>query len=146
MAEKEKQQDIEIRRLQNNDIFRIAKMLLKVSGDAQDEITTLVQDNLANRPDKKAENLTDKEKAERNKQDLQTGLQLARIVLEKCLTHAEQDLMEWFGDLCGMSAKEFGEASPELTLDIIEQLVEEDLKNFFSRAFRLFSKMRRSAS
>jgi len=135
MAKKKEEQEIEVRRLQNNDIFTVAKMLLKVTGDAKEEITTLIKDSQAK---------TEEGEERTPEEEMRVGIQLATVVIEKCLTHAEKDLKKWLGDMCGMSAKEFGEAPAETSLIVMEQLIEEDLKNFFSRAFRLFRKMRKS--
>lgn len=63
--------------------------------------------------------------------DLERGM----IIFDVAMEYAEKDLQTLFADLAGMTLEEYREAPYDVTLEIIEQLAEqEDLASFFKRA------------
>lgn len=128
---------MDIRQLKTKDIFTLANMLLKVSGEAQEELTTLITS-------KHLEN-KDKTKEEQLQDQMDLGLQIFFSLSNKLMEYAEDDLIRWFADLTDMTVEEFYDTEITASLDVIENLSErEDLQNFLSRAFSLYKKMTKS--
>ena len=128
---------MDIRQLKTKDIFTLANMLLKVSGEAQEELTTLITS-------KHLEN-KDKTKEEQLQDQMDLGLQIFFSLSNKLMEYAEDDLIRWFADLTDMTVEEFYDTEITASLDVIETLSErEDLQNFLSRAFSLYKKMTKS--
>ena len=128
---------MDIRQLKTKDIFTLANMLLKVSGEAQEELTTLITS-------KHLEN-KDKTKEEQLQDQMDLGLQIFFSLSNKLMEYAEDDLICWFADLTDMTVEEFYDTEITASLDVIENLSErEDLQNFLSRAFSLYKKMTKS--
>jgi len=126
---------MEVRELKTKDIFTVAKMLLKISGEAREEISTLISS-------KQKETEGEKDKAELKKQQTDLGLQIFMSLATKLMEHAEDDLISWFGDLTGMTKEEFANSELTASLDVIEELSErDDFKTFLSRAYALYKKM-----
>jgi hypothetical protein len=126
---------MEVRELKTKDIFTVAKMLLKISGEAREEISTLISS-------KQEETEGEKDKAELKKQQTDLGLQIFMSLATKLMEHAEDDLISWFGDLTGMTKEEFANSELTASLDVIEELSErDDFKTFLSRAYALYKKM-----
>ena len=126
---------MEVRELKTKDIFTVAKMLLKISGEAREEISTLISS-------KKDDVEGEKDKAELKKQQTDLGLQIFMSLATKLMEHAEDDLISWFGDLTGMTKEEFANSELTASLDVIEELSERDeFKTFLSRAYALYKKM-----
>lgn len=126
---------MEVRELKTKDIFTVAKMLLKISGEAREEISTLISS-------KKDDVEGEKDKSELKKQQTDLGLQIFMSLATKLMEHAEDDLMSWFGDLTGMTKEEFANSELTASLDVIEELSERDeFKTFLSRAYALYKKM-----
>lgn len=70
-----------------------------------------------------------------------TDLVRGMLIFDVAMEHAERDLKGLFADLAGMTVEEYEEAPYDLTLDIIEQLTEnEDLPAFFKRAANFVQK------
>jgi len=127
--------NMEVRELKTKDIFTVAKMLLKISGEAREEISTLISS-------KKDDVEGEKDKAELKKQQTDLGLQIFMSLATKLMEHAEDDLISWFGDLTGMTKEEFANSELTASLDVIEELSERDeFKTFLSRAYALYKKM-----
>ena len=128
---------MDIRQLKTKDIFTLANMLLKVSGEAQEELTTLITS-------KHLEN-KDKTKEEQLQDQMDLGLQIFFSLSNKLMEYAEDDLIRWFADLTDMTVEEFYDTEITASLDVIETLSErEDLQDFLSRAFSLYKKMTKS--
>ena len=129
---------IKIRPLTNRDFFTVVDMLTKISGEAGRVMSGLITS-------KKTVKAGSKEDA---KQLEEIGQQIALAVLETCYKHVRDDLIKWFASLAGKSVSEYlDKMPPETTLQIIEQLKEaQEAKDFFTRAWRLFKEMNKSAN
>ena len=130
--------EIKIRPLTNRDFFTVVNMLSKISGEAGRVMSGLI----TSRKTVKAGSKEDTEQMEA------LGQQIALAVLEACYKHVQDDLIKWFASLAGKSVSEYlDKMPPETTLQIIEQLKEaQETKDFFTRAWRLFKEINKSAS
>ena len=130
--------EIKIRPLTNRDFFTVVDMLSKISGEAGRAMSGLITS-------KKTIKAGSKEDV---KQLEALGQQVALAVLETCYKHVREDLIKWFASLVDKSVDEYlDKMPPETTLQIIEQLKEaQEAKDFFTRAWRLFKEMNKSAS
>jgi len=116
---------IEVRLLEVDDVFRVVRMLGKITRRAREELVELL------RPD------TESGLAEGKKADpVMVGL----IIFQCLFTELEEDLKEWMASLVGKSSTEFSKMPAITVLDLIETLAQqEDMRGFFARASRLAS-------
>jgi|SRR5690554_1138229 len=130
--------EVKIRALTNRDFFTVVDMLSKISGAAGREVSGLITSKKTVKAGSK----------EDTKQLEELGQKVALAVLETCYKHVREDLIKWFASLAGKSVSEYlDKMPPETTLQIIEQLKEaQEAKDFFTRAWRLFKEMNKSAS
>src|SRR5690554_4315850 len=130
--------EIKIRPLTNRDFFTVVDMLTKISGEAGRVMSGLITSKKTVKAGSK----------EDTKQLEEIGQQIALAVLETCYKHVRDDLIKWFASLAGKSVSEYlDQMPPETTLQIIEQLKEaQEAKDFFTRAWRLFKEMNKSAN
>jgi len=127
MPKKKKEEtDIEIRELKNKDVWVVADIIVDVAEATDGEIRNLIQD------------LSSDDEAE--KDDAEVGMEVMMFVLKNAVKNASDSLMEWFADLTDMSLEEFENADVTATLEVIEQIKEqEDVGRFFSRVSDLLS-------
>jgi len=127
MPKKKKEEtDIEIRELKNKDVWVVADIIVDVAEATDGEIRNLIQD------------LSSDDEAE--KDDAEVGMEVMMFVLRNAVKNASDSLMEWFADLTDMSLEEFENADVTATLEVIEQIKEqEDVGRFFSRVSDLLS-------
>jgi hypothetical protein len=105
---------MQVRKLKAIDVFRVAKILSKMSKSAIQEL-----------------------KEETNE------LQMSYIFMTSALEQAENELLSFFADLVEMETEEFEELGVDAPIDVIEQLAEkEDLKNFLQRVRALMKKFK----
>lgn len=132
---------IKVRPLKTKDVMTVARMLLKVVGEAKDKLSNIIK--ASNLSPEEAEKETESQKKVRK---MELGLNLALTVLDTCLIYAESDLKAWFADLIGIAPEEFDETPLNTIPEIMSQLkTNEDLKSFFSNVLVLFSEMNASA-
>lgn len=132
--------EIKVRTLNVNDMFFMARLLLKVGDDLKDDLTALLSSAA-----KKGKKVKDAKGSDETLEG-EVGLALAWKVLSACLEHAEKDLKEWLASLVNKTSEEFGEMPIDTSLVVIDQLMEqENLANFFSGVSALYSKMNKFA-
>ena len=121
---------IEVRLLEVDDVFRVVRMLGKITRSARDELVDLL------RPDAEP-GLAEGVEAEKKKPDpVMVGL----IIFQCLFTELEEDLRDWMASLVGKSSAEFGKMPAITVLDLIETLAkQEDMRGFFAHASRLAS-------
>lgn len=108
---------MEVKRLNTQHFWGIVSMIRKGGKEAILKLQDLNKKGAAPEDEKAAE--------------LERGM----IIFDVAMEYAEKDLQALFADLAGMTLEEYKEAPYDLTLDIIEQLAEqEDLASFFKRA------------
>lgn len=116
-----------IRPLKTADIFTIIGMLKKVGNT---KLTSMfVADTGATKKEKPDENLS---------------VRLGMLVLSELYDNVVDDLKAWFADLISKTPAEYMELPAVTTLDIIDQLVDGDAKDFFLRALQLYRKISKS--
>ena len=124
--------ELKIRSLTNQDFFTVVDMLTNLSAGAGRDIAGLISSK------KPVKEQTDEEQ---ENQTLMTGI----LVIQTCYKHAKDDLIKWFASLCNKSVKEYLAMPPETTIAVMEYLAEaQEARSFFTRAWRLFKKMKPS--
>jgi len=133
---------VEVRELTNQDIFTVAKMLLKTVQSGNKEIAEIYkkhkeeQQKMINEKQEKGEKITEEDM-------VSEGIQVAMEIFYILLEHSEKELMKWLADLCDMNYTEFRDAPVYTMPQVIEQLAEqENLKSFFQSAYSLYKKMK----
>lgn len=67
-------------------------------------------------------------------------------IIKQLLDVLEEDVSAWFADLIGKTPDEFDEMPFDIEMNIIEQLANsEEANSFFTRALRVFNKMKKFA-
>ena len=128
--------ELKIRPICNEDFFTVVDMLMKLGSDAGREVTNLIS---SKKPDKKQKKTDEGQEKE--------TLFLGMLVIQTCYKHVKEDLIKWFASLCEKTKEEYLALPPETTLQIMEYLVEaQEAKSFFTRAWRLFNKIRPSGN
>lgn len=132
---------IKVRPLKTKDVMTVARMLLKVVGEAKEKLSNIIK--VSNLPPEEADKETESQKKARK---MELGLNLALTVLDTCLVHAESDLKVWLADLIGVTPEEFDESELNTIPEIFNQLrANEDIQSFFSNVLAMFKAMNVSA-
>ena len=132
--------EIEVRELKTRDVFTVSKILLSLSDEAAQEISTIVSKEDLESNDKEEEKEIDEEAETR------TGIQLAISVGQILIENAEGELLDWLADMANMEREEFEESAIDTPLIVIEDIIEQEgFQNFLSRASSLYKKMNSSA-
>jgi hypothetical protein len=142
VEKKEGKEEIVIRNLQVRDIFIVANMLKKITGQKKEEIINLIK------PLQSQKTEEGKEKTEEEEQKwLEAGLELGFYIFNLLLEYAEVDLREWFASLVGKNPQEFDQLPIDTPMVIVEKLgKDEDLLSFFQKAFGFYKKMLQSGT
>ena len=108
----------EIRSLQVNDVFTVARMLGKITKGARLQLASILTGKKVN------------------------PTELGMVLFQSLVTEAEEDLKAWLADLINKNKADF-ELMPATTiLDVIEKLIEQEgIKDFFARASLLATKL-----
>ena len=132
--------EIEVRELKTRDVFTVSKILLSLSDEAAQEISTIVSKEDLESDDEEEEKEIDEEAETR------TGIQLAISVGQILIENAEGELLDWLADMANMEREEFEESAIDTPLIVIEDIIEQEgFQNFLSRASSLYKKMNSSA-
>ena len=138
MVKPKKGLELEIRPLNVDDVFTVAKMLGKISKSALEEIAEALTREI------REEGIEEVEEGEMEV-DAKKGVnptRLGMVIISSVFLEAEEDLKAWLGDLIGHSAEEFGAMPANTVLDVIEGLVsQEGIRDFFARASQLATKI-----
>lgn len=109
---------MEIRQLQVEDVFAMARMLGKVTKGARLQLASALTGKKAN--------------------PTEVGIML----FQSLVTDAEEDLKAWLASLAGKELAEFKTMPATAVLDVVEGLFEQGgIKDFFVRASSLASKI-----
>lgn len=138
-----KKEKLIVRSLEVRDIFTVAGMLKKITGERREEIINLIKPLSGNKKDK------DKQETEEEKEQgtLEAGLNLAFYIFDLLIEYAEGDLKKWGASLVGKTPEEFDQLPIDTPLTIIESLAEsEDLAGFFQKVSGLYRKINQSSS
>jgi len=82
------------------------------------------------------------ETATKGKTDEEKAISMGMLVLSELYDNLVDDLQEWFASLVEKTKEEYLTMPPETTLDIIDDLIENEVaKSFFSRALQVYKKM-----
>ncbi len=131
--------EIEVRELKTKDVFTVSKILLSLSDEAAQEISTIVS-----KEDLESDDEDDEEVNEEAQK--RTGIQLAISVGQILIENAEGELLDWLADMANMEREEFEESAIDTPLIVIENVIEQEgFQNFLSRASSLYKKMNSSA-
>lgn len=121
---------MDIRPLKTSDVFAVIGMLKKIGNT---KLSNLFVSDITS---------TKKEKPDTNQ-----SIQLGITVLTELYDNVIDDLQAWFASLIKKTHEEYMDMPPEITLDIIDHLVNnEEAKGFFSRALQLYKKIGKSGS
>jgi|GEM_PF-1998656 len=138
-----KKEKLIVRSLEVRDIFTVAGMLKKITGERREEIINLIKPLSGDKKDK------DKQETEEEKEQgtLEAGLNLAFYIFDLLIEYAEGDLKKWGASLVGKTPEEFDQLPIDTPLTIIESLAEsEDLVGFFQKVSGLYRKINQSSS
>ena len=128
-------EEIKIRPLKQKDRKTVAAMIRKLA----DKIGTNGLMNLI---------VADTDAVKTEKQEPQKTDVFTRIgieIVKQLLDVLEDDVSAWFADLIGKTPEEFSEMPFDIEMNIIEQLANsEDANSFFTRALRVFNKIKKS--
>ena len=114
-----------------SDVFTMVDLLSGIAGSAGDELRGLLTSGSSAVDDDNEDKIAQ-----------ERGFQLVMFVLSRCYAGCKDKLITWFASLCEMSEKEFLAQPPETVLDVIEEIASrKESKDFFSRAYRLFSQI-----
>lgn len=114
-----KEKKIEVRNVEVDDVFAIAKMLGKITKGAREEIASALSSNM----------------------EKTNPTEFALVLFQSLLVEADGDLKRWMADLCGIKLEEFVKLPAEVVIDVIEGLAtQEGIKGFFARASLLASR------
>lgn len=140
-----KKEKLTVRSLEVRDIFTIAGMLKKITGERREEIINLIKPLSGDKKDKdRQKQETGEEKEQRT---LEAGLNLAFYIFDLLIEYAEGDLKKWGASLVGKTPEEFDQLPIDTPLTIIESLAEsEDLAGFFQKVSGLYRKINQSSS
>ena len=128
-------EEIKIRPLKQKDRKTVAAMIRKLA----DKIGTNGLMNLIVADT----NAVKTEKQEPQKTDVFTRIGIE--IVKQLLDVLEDDVSAWFADLIGKTPEEFSEMPFDIEMNIIEQLANsEDANSFFTRALRVFNKIKKS--
>lgn len=128
--------EIEVRELKTKDAFTVARMLLSIGDEAEEEITQLVSEE-------------DLEESADNDEEIKkkTGMRIAINIGQVLIENAEDDLISWLADMTNMEKEEFENTPIETPIMVIEETIEQEgFQDFLSRASSLYSKMNESAN
>lgn len=129
---------MKVRDLETRDIFTIAKMLQKITGEKRTEIIGMIKksDVFSKMPDKK------QSEEELAQQQVEVGIEVAFFIFDLLIEYAEKDIKNWFADLTEIPPEEFDKTNINTILEVIQELVErEDLADFFTNAWELYKKI-----
>jgi len=138
---------MDIRTLNTSDVFVVARMLSKVTGEAKNELSQIIKASSVETESKK-KTVKDKDKLNKQLDDLyiEAGIKITFLLFQYLINYAADDLQKWLGSLIGKSPEEFGDMPPETTMEILVSLSEaKEIQSFFSAAFAIFNKMNRYA-
>lgn len=121
---------MQLRKFTTSDMLAVVDMLAKAAKTAQgDEIQNLITSKRVSSGGGAVS-------------DSATAARVGMLVLTSCYSAVKEDCVAWFASLLGMTIADYMQAEAGLTLDLIESIVDSaDAKDFFSRAWALFSKI-----
>lgn len=109
---------MEIRPLQVEDVFAVARMLGKVTKGARLQLASALTGKKTN------------------------PTELGMVLFQSLVTDAEEDLKAWLASLAGKELTEFKTMPATAVLDVIEGLfAQEGIRDFLSRASQLASRL-----
>ena len=111
---------MQIRKLTVSDVFCIALMFGKVTKSAREQLASALAKKKAN------------------------PTEVGMLIFQNLLIEAGDDIKSWFADLIGTDKETFEKMPATTVLDIIEGLMDqEDIRDFFTKASALVSKVTR---
>jgi hypothetical protein len=129
-------EEIKIRPLKQKDRKTVAVMIRKLADKVGTNglMNIIVADTDAKKTDAKTPQKSD------------TFTRIGVEIVKQLLDVLEEDVVAWFADLIGKTPEEFAEMPFDIEMNIIEQLTNsEDANSFFTRALRVFNKMKKYA-
>ena len=110
--------EVEIRTMNVNDVFTVARILGKITKSARMELVAAFKG-------KKVD-----------------PTYLGMVLIQSLCVEAELELKAWLADVIGKDVEEFGKMPGAVVLDIVEQMMgQADIRDFFARAFSLVTKI-----
>ena len=110
--------DVEVRKMNVNDVFTMARILGKITKSARLELVAAFKG-------KKVD-----------------PTYLGIVLVQSICVESEQELKAWLADVIGKDPEEFGKMPGATVLDIVEQMMgQADIRDFFARAFSLVTKI-----
>jgi len=110
--------DIELRSLEVEDVFAVARMLARVTKGARMQLAAVITGKKRN------------------------PTEVGMVVFQSIFTEAEEDLKGWLASLIGKDLAEFKTMPATTVLDIVEKLAtQESIRDFFVKASLLASKI-----
>jgi len=110
--------DIQVRPLEVQDFFTVARMLGKVTKGARMQLASALTGKKVNHTE------------------------VGMVVFQSIFTEAEKDLKAWLASLIGKEVEEFDKMPATAVLEVIDQLAaKEDIRDFFVKASELASRL-----
>jgi hypothetical protein len=132
--------DTTIRELRYSDRIRLSAMIKKLTEKIGDDtLLKLVSSSPSQLPNEESPDM-----AKNEERLIQIGIGLFKNLVE----FLDDDVTEWFADLCGIDKEKFILEAPfDIELIIINQLIEQDkLRSFLAGASKLFNTIKQSFS
>lgn len=128
-----------VRELKYSDRRKLSEMIKKLTKELGDEsILKLISSSSSVNNGKSSDEKNDSQ-----------YIQLGFVLFKKLVEFLEDDIVEWFADLCGVDIQEFMNEAPfDIEIIVINQLFEDKgkIRSFLVGASKLYSTIRESVS